>query len=491
MMLQAEDIVFGVADDKQIKAYLNGEFNVGEPWEVASGTRPIPPSPPAIRYHFDTDPCKVGTLKNDGLMDWKDRGKLPQVKEGDLLAELLPGFAGKEGMDVHGKTVPNPKQNVQLLKCGKGARKAQDGKRAHATLSGLPKLSILGEISVVPTLHIKGDICLETGHVDFDGHIEVMGTIEKGYRVKGKSLRAKEILEAEIDIDGDIAATDGIFGAVIRSQGHLKAGHIHNSDITITGDITVEKEIIESTIETNGQCMIIDGIVLSSRIIAKMGIVAMDMGTPASKPSDLVVGIDQQLEKTYEETKIKIQAETKATENLTDRIKILQTRSEEVNTILGEVAQKQDKCMVQHRRLQEKMEAVRLNQSGNAMAKLQHTINDLKEQQESFDLEVARLMGEDEAIEEKIAEAQKEIENKASSIAVLEKRLTVIAEKRKTECGNPTLKIGGNIIAGTKIKGPNSFLKVEKNLSRLSFAETIRTDVDGVKRWRMDFGPFR
>jgi hypothetical protein len=92
-----------------IKAFLNGEFSLGEGWTIATGTDPIPDTPPQIKYHFDTDPLKIGTLTEDGLMDWKDRGKLPQVKEGDLLAEKIPGPKGKEGMDVYGKKIPIPK----------------------------------------------------------------------------------------------------------------------------------------------------------------------------------------------------------------------------------------------------------------------------------------------------------------------------------------------------------------------------------------------
>jgi uncharacterized protein (DUF342 family) len=168
----------------------------------------------------------------------------------------------------------------------------------------------------MPTLHIQGDISLETGHVEFDGHIEVAGAVEKGYRVKGGSLRANEIRDAQIDIAGDITATNGIFGATIRSGGNLKAGHIHNSDIILAGDMAVEKEIIESKIEANGRCLINDGIIISSTISAKMGITAMDIGTEASKSSELIVGIDQQMERESNAIKEEIQAIKAERENL-------------------------------------------------------------------------------------------------------------------------------------------------------------------------------
>ena len=106
IMLHSEGILHGIADDTAIDAFLKGEFSVGEGWAIATGTDPIPDTPPQITYHFDTDPLKIGTLTDEGLMDWKNRGRLPQVKEGDLLAEKIPGPKGKEGMDVYGKKFP-------------------------------------------------------------------------------------------------------------------------------------------------------------------------------------------------------------------------------------------------------------------------------------------------------------------------------------------------------------------------------------------------
>ena len=491
IMLHSDGILHGIADDTVIKAFLNGEFSVGEGWAIATGTEPIPDTPPQIIYHFDTDPLKIGTLTEDGLMDWKDRGKLPQVKEGTLLAEKIPGPKGKEGMDVYGKKIPIPKVREQRFKCGKGARRSEDGMQVHATLSGIPKLSYGGEISVMPTLHIQGDISLETGHVEFDGHIEVAGAVEKGYRVKGGSLRANEIRDAQVDIDGDISSINGIFGAAIKCGGSLKAGHIHNSEIILAGDMAVEKEIIETKIEANGRCLINDGIIISSAVSARMGITAMDIGTKASKSSDLIVGIDRQMEREADAIKKEIQAIKTECENLPTLLVTLRKRSDQVNTQLGDVAQLQDKCMVQHRRLQEKVEAGLLKQGGAAAEKLQKTISELKARQDAYDHDVAQLMEEDESIDQEIAATEKAITENATTIQELNARLVAITEAQKTNIGVAVVKVGGNLFSGTTITGPHSALVLQENLKRLSVVETDQPDHEGVKRWRFELTPFR
>jgi hypothetical protein len=491
VMLHSDSILHGIVEDERIEAFLKGGSGAGEGWIIARGTAPVPDAPPEIRYHFDTDPLKIGTLTEDGLMDWKERGTLPQVKEGDLLAEKIPGSPGKEGMDVYGKKIPVPKAREKRFKCGKGARKSEDGLQVYATLSGFAKLSISEEISVMPTLHIEGDISLETGHVTFDGHIEVAGTVEKGYRVKGGSLRANEIRDARIDIDGDISASNGIFGATIRCGGGLKAGHIHNSDIVLAGDLAVEKEVIESKIEANGRCLINDGIIIGSTISAKMGISVMDIGTEASKTSELIVGIDQQLKREAESVSAEIQALKKEREDLPKILENLKEQSDRINTRLGEVAQEQDKCMVQHRRLQEEVDANPLNPGDPAAEKLKQTLLELKARQEAYDLEVSELMEQDDSVSREIAAAEARTVECKENVVELNNRLDTIAETRKTDQGIAAVKVGGSVYSGTKLTGPHSALVLQEDLKRLSIVETDNPDREGVKRWRFELNPFR
>lgn len=490
-MLHAEGILFGIADDDQINGFLEGKFCVGKDWTIATGTEPVPDAPPEMVYHFDTDPLKIGTLTEDGLMDWKDRGILPQVKEGDLLAEKIPGPKGKEGMDVYGKKIPIPKSREVRFKCAKGARRSEDGMQVHALVSGIPKLSVMGEISVMSTLQIPGDISLETGHVTFDGHIEVSGDIEKGYRVKGESLRVNEIRDAELDIDGDITAMNGIFGATIRCKGNLRAGHIHNANIILDGDLAVEKEIIDSTIEANGRSLINDGIILSSVISSKMGITVMDVGSRASNPSELTVGIDQQLDRDIDATRQEIQTIKSEHDILPKTIKELKKRSDQINTRLGDVAQEQDRCMVQHRRLQEKVEAGVLKNDGPEAQKLQKTIDELKKRRDAYDTDVANLMAEDESVSQEIAELEKTVIDNKQTLENLKNSLDQLTEQKKEDQGIAAVKVGGNIYAGNMISGPHSKILIEEDLKRLSIIETDKPDHDGAKRWRFELVPFR
>ena len=491
LILHREGVIYGIADDALITAFLEGEVANGQAWTIATGTEPIPDTPPEIRYHFDTNPMKIGTLTEDGRMDWKDRGKLPQVKEGALLAEKIPGPKGKEGMDVFGKKIPIPKTREVRMKTSKGAKRSEDGMQVHASLAGMPKLSRGGEISVLPTLHIQGDIGLKTGHVEFDGHIEVEGAIEKGYQVKGGSLRAAEIQAANIDIDGDITAMTGIFGATIRSTGNLKAGHINNADIVARGDIAVEREIIESQIEANGRVMIPDGIIIASTISAKMGITSMDIGTEASRPSELTVGIDRELERQAASIRAEIKPLKTEQDELIEEIQKLKKRSDDINTRLGEVAQLQDQCMVKHRNIQAKLDACKTSPDKDCAEKLHNAMQDLQSKQDAYDKDVTQLMEEDETIGEQIEEIKHAFQTNARTIEELNDNLKVVVEAQKTSTGLAIIKIAGRIFSGTSITGPHTKLIQKEDLKRLNISETDSPDANGARRWRFELTPFR
>ena len=54
-------------------------------------------------------------------------------------------------------------------------------------------------------------------------------------------------------------------------------------------------EIFGCTIEANGQVIISNGKIIASNVGAKKGIQTKDIGTEASKPSEITVGIDHKL----------------------------------------------------------------------------------------------------------------------------------------------------------------------------------------------------
>jgi septal ring factor EnvC (AmiA/AmiB activator) len=147
--------------------------------------------------------------------------------------------------------------------------------------------------------------------------------------------------------------------------------------------------------------------------------------------------------------------------------------------------------MVQHRLLQEKVEAGLLKQETVAAEKLQKTILELKARQDAYDQDVARLMEEDESVSQEIAATETAIAQSAEALDQLNERLEELSNARKTNNGVAVVKIGGNVFSGTKITGPHSALVLQEDLKRLSIIETDKPDHEGSKRWRFELSTFR
>lgn len=488
--LEREGIKFGVIDNELIKTYLESEPVPDEPFRIAEGKAPISGKDSEIKYNFETDPLNIGSLRKDGTIDWKDRGALPQVRQGDLLAEKIHGTAGTPGTDIYGMIIPVALPRDVKLKCGKGVEKSEDGDRVFSKLAGIPSVFADGSLNVFPEINIQGDIGLETGHVDFDGHIEVAGAVQSGYRVQGKSLRARKLHNAEVLIDEDIIVLGGIYDTEIKCKGKLKAGHIHSSTVDVIGDLVVENEIYGSRIETNGRCMVGGGTIISSEISARKGIVVRNIGTEASGPSILEVGVDRKLHSRIKEIKQQIKKINHQEEEIKSSSIALKERSDQLNIKLGEIAQTQDGYMVQQRQVEEKIKKAQARLNEAEKEKYQTIIDRLVLKQERVDAEINKIIEEDEAAMEKISENDEEIKRGHEEIVELREKIAMIEESAKIDKGVPVVKVSGDIFPGTSITGPNSSVTTKEIYSYVRIFETSETDQLGTKNWCMKISRF-
>jgi uncharacterized protein (DUF342 family) len=484
-LLEKEGIVFGIVSDAFIEKFLQSPLLPDEPFQMAHGKAPRKGKPDEIRYYFDTDPLRVGTMNEDGTMDWKDHGEIPYVNTGDLIAEKIPGEEGSPGMDIYGRLIPPPLPQKIKLSPGEGAKTSEDGLKVFSTLNGTPKIMPDGRLCVLPTIKIDGDVGVETGHVEFDGHIDVSGAVKKGYKVKGKSLQAREINHAEIEIDEDIVVFRGIYGSDIKGGGDLKASHIHHSSIDVLGDVIVEKEIFESQIETNGKCVIGGGTVITSEISAKKGIIAHDIGTLAAKPSSLTVGIDHKLQRELSNIKKKIAEETQKKTELEDLIPPLRERSDKLNTELGEIAVEQDKYMVQQREIEERLKDPHSQLDDDTKEKQAKVIHALMLKRNEIDDKVAELLNEDEEIDQKISGLEKEINGLKSKIESLKDEIDIMIESSKLDKGIPVIKVFGEIFPKTSITAPHCNGTIQKTIQRAYITETDKSGPNGPSRWHI------
>ena len=484
-LLEINGITYGIAGDIQIAEYLKSKSSHKTPWKIAEGQPPEHGEDTIIKYYFETDSLKAGKIQDDGAIDFKDRGEIPQVKKGDLLAEKISAKEGKPGKDVYGQPIPFTGYKNKKLSYGQGVEISEDRLKIFAENDGLPSISAFGKIYVLPKLEISGDVGHGTGHVDFDGKILVTGTIRNGFCVKGGGLSAKEILKAEIETTGDIDVSGGIIGTSIKTEGSIRAKFIHEADIEALGSVVVEKEIIDSNIETSGECIISKGTILSSIITAKKGIRALQIGSEMSKPCKLTVGVDQRIKNELDKINGIIHINKKEKSEFNNRLKELEDLPIRIENEIGKMAQIQDKAIVRKRNLQKEMEVLKKGSDPSYLADAETEINELDSEIKKVEEKLENLFDNQDQITEEIANVQQKLKKSEKEVHEQENRISEITEWSENDRGVPKVSVKDTIFQDTAIDGIYSSTTLKKNCQNVLIKEDKNQDPDDRAEWKI------
>ena len=488
--LEEKGIKYGIVDDEKISEYLENKEGLDTPLKVAEGKSPETGTDATIKYYFETDPLKVGTVKDGGSIDFKDRGDIPQVKKGDLLAEKIPAIEGAAGNDVYGRYLSVSKPKDTTLRKGKGTSISEDKLKIFAGTDGVPEISAVGKVYVSPKLEISGGVGLKTGHVDFDGKIDVIGTIQSGYRVRGNSLKANEILKAEIEMDGDISVFGGIIGAKIKGGGNVSAMYVHESEIETLGDVLVEKEIIDSKINTSGTCIARNGPILSSKVSAKKGIQAIQIGSEISKPCSLNIGYDEKVKEDIDALKEIIPLKKQEQTEFNRRIKEIENEPGIIEKVIADMAQIQDRSVVKRRKLSEEIEKIKETGDKAQLEGAESKLSELDLEIENREKKLESLFNKQDQITTEINDLKQKIEDSKTEVQDLREKISEIVEWSTSEKGIPEIKVSDVIFADTTICGIYSSLKLNQSQKSVLIKEDIPKEAGDSSDWNLDRDKF-
>jgi len=306
--LEREKIIYGIVGDEELQKFIDNRLNRIKPFLVARGTEPTEPEHGRVKYYFDTQPLKIispNMVAEDERIDYKERGEMPFVEKGTLIAERIPGIPGKNGKDVFGKRIEAKKAHHVTLRCGNGASLSEDKRLIHARINGMP-VSTAGRnerVDVLPQYFIKGDVNMKTGNIRFNGPVVVAGTVQSGFKVRCASLEAKELFRADVRVDGDISVNGGVVGSNVVCLGSFKSKFVKGSVIECVEDVVVSNGIVDSKVETRNNCIVENNKILTSDIMAYKDIVTMHLGSKTSPGCRLTIGVDPVLVKKINQLK--------------------------------------------------------------------------------------------------------------------------------------------------------------------------------------------
>lgn len=488
--LAEHGICSGLMDEK-IEKHLRTKAIYRQPCVVAEGTPAIPGNDAQINYHFDTDPLKIGEIKSGGTVDFKAKGKIPQVKAGMLLAEKVPLVQAKSGNDIFGNRIQIDAAKERSVFCGPGTR--AEGLKIYAQRDGRPVLWVDGRVAVLSELTIEGDVGLETGHIDFAGFVNVTGAVRPGFRVKAGRLEAREIHGAELDIAGDIVVSEGITGTKVACGGNIRSFFIHSSQFTAKGDVIVEGEVIDSRIETKGALLAAPlGKIFGSYISARKGATAAQIGSESSKPCCLAIGEDADTPGAIHAIKEEISMRMKEKERTLNAIESLTQTSFRVKEEMMKWVQIQDLATREKRAC---LKTIAESKGGNdkeKMAQLQEDLKRIREKIKSADGPLQKLMDQEDTVAAQISDLKLQAQELDGAAQALEYETEIlVADSISTTI--PTVKVSGLIFSGTTVKGCHSSVVLNENIPSLLIREInvpLRApQQQKITEWKMEMSP--
>jgi uncharacterized protein (DUF342 family) len=466
------DIVNGIVVDEMINGFIKSSGFKTQLFRVARGVKPISGQDAKLEFFFNTDYLKAGGLDAEGNIDFKQRGAVPHVEEGTVLAEKTPMVLACQGQNIYGDEVETQAGEDIALRFGKGAKLSEDGLKVLAEVRGYPKYSLSGIIFVHNEYTTAGDVDYETGHVDYDGNVNIKGCIKSGFKVRGNDIKTIELDGGIVEAEGDVVVSGGINEGKIYARGNVFAKFIHNSEIICMGNVQVGKEIVDSTIESGGSCAIENGKLISSEVAAKMGVSARHIGTEMAGPSLIKVGRDAFTEKEFGKNKTKVHALRETLEKLQGKKDTLKEQNSELQKQITKLAHVQDRSQLEQREIEAKMA---VPENASRLGELKEQFAQLKANAQNAEKNLDRCFEKSEAIEEAIEKIDKEIVFWEGKIDELTQEKKNLVQWAKENPGNAVITCDGLIQPGTVICGKHSEMTVDNVIRRAKVREVLVT----------------
>lgn len=473
-------IIFGVVVDQMVEGFINSSGFKTKSFRIAKGVLPIQGKDAKVEFFFNTDYLKAGGLSIDGAIDFKDRGEIPHVEEETVLAEKIPMVESREGQNIYGDKIETIPGSDIALKFGKGAKLSADGFKVLAAVNGFPKYAMSGHIFVHEEYIAQGDVDYETGHINYDGNVNIKGRIKSGFKVKGNDIAAIELDGGIVDADGDVKIAGGINEGKIYARGNVYAKFILKSEVVCMGDVIIEKEIVDADVECSGTCFVQNGKLISSRITAKMGVKAKNIGTEMGGASTIKVAYDaftdRELAKNKDRAdniKKQIEHHLEKKESLTQDNLILQKQ-------ITDLAHVQDRSQLEEREINSKISLIEKDPKNTESVKeLKEKMGQLKLDSQTAEKRLDLCFDESETLEETIRNEENEIKKLELQFQDFSEERANLITWAKDNPGKAVVIVEGAIMPETIIRGKHCEKRVTEMIRHSKILEVLCTSDEG------------
>lgn len=458
--LKAALSVQGITNGSYSDALLQSQLNMGNLEFPAAGS--------------DISSKRMKAENLECYMETKltERG---EKRKGDQLAKQATLPNPLIIKDIFGNDRERECSKTLVNQCGSGTRPSQDGGSIIAAKTGVPSMSIEGELFIHPIIHVLEDADLRYGPLEAYANLSISGVLTGAYPITAGSIKAREIRGARIESIGTIRADVGITDTIIRSQGDIHARYLHNCQIETFGNIYIENEIFDSRITISGKIDSPGCRIISSSIFAKKGVRLAGVGSERTKSCTVTSGGEHhilELEKSiYREI-----------DRISKTIDSLKEKKEEQENLSQKIFQKMIELKIFHDRAKNKKQFLvtefKKNKAKVKKTKLKNIVTLISNFEKRIEGSIASLK-EINTTKKSHDTKKVELENKITSllpetnaaINLLKEKLFLFFEWTCYQENISKIEITGKAFPGTNFSGIYTSLKIESSLENFSLSE--------------------
>jgi len=288
--------------NQELGKKIKSEF---KPVEVIIAKGRAPVKGEEARLEFTNKFSKIGFLREDGTIDYRNRNTLQSVKTNAVIAKYIFPKDGVDGEDVFGqKRESEVGDNIEVI-VGQNVYFNKKTGEYTARLTGL--LTYENDtISVDQNLTVEC-VNLETGNLDLKTSVVVKNNIEAGSVVKlvGDLLVEGNIETAEVSVIGNIIVKkgvaftthDGESKALLEATGNIEINHATNAIIKSGGTVFIHTEAMHCEIEAGDAIVMTNkkGKLVGGRTAALNSIQVNELGGSANPVTIVGVGAQHSL----------------------------------------------------------------------------------------------------------------------------------------------------------------------------------------------------
>lgn len=294
-ILGKHDVTNGV-DRAKIAEILSSPV---EDWvQVASGQEPIDGTDADVECLVQLEDLVLPQPAEDGTVDFRDRGRLPEVEQGTALYVRHPGVEAVDGKDLAGRTVPAKRGKDARLSPPTGCRlRESDPNIVEAAVNGYLYRGRDGRIHVGHVFQVKGDLDLSVGNIKYHGAVEIGGNVPAGFQIQagGDVVIQGTAESAQISsAEGLIQVRGGVFGGELHAATDIHIAFAHDAVLECGGTLEPGKYLQHCTV----RCPVLKfprgGVLVGGRTLVSKELEVDVLGTSAGTPTIVKLAIPEE-----------------------------------------------------------------------------------------------------------------------------------------------------------------------------------------------------